>query len=183
MKNIVAFAASNSKKSINKQLVSYVSEQVTGFKIHILDLNDLDLPMYNPDLQNESGIPADATRFAAMIASCDGVILSLAEHNSHFSAAFKNLWDWASRVDKTFWADKPMLLMAASPGPRGGQNVLKNAQEMFPYFGGNIIADFSLPSFHDNFKEGQLLDRQLSEVLTQKVRLFQDAVDLPQLSL
>lgn len=111
-----------------------------------------------------------------MIGSCDGVILSLAEHNNHYSAAFKNLWDWTSRVNKTFWADKPMLLMAASPGPRGGQNVLKNALEMFPYFGGNIIADFSLPSFYENFKEGQLLNDHLSDILTQKLLLFRDSV-------
>lgn len=176
MKNIIALAASNSKKSINKQLVSYVSGKVTGSETLLLDLNDLDLPMYSPDLQQESGIPTDATRFAEMIASCDGVILSLAEHNSHYSAAFKNLWDWASRVNKTFWAEKPMLLMAASPGPRGGQNVLKNAQEMFPFFGGNVVAAFSLPSFHNNFDEGQLLDNQLSADLTKKIQLFQNAV-------
>lgn len=45
MKNIVALAASNSKRSINKQLISYVSEHIIGFKTNILDLNDLDLPM------------------------------------------------------------------------------------------------------------------------------------------
>lgn len=45
MKNILALAASTSKKSINKQLTNHVSEQISEAKIIVLDLNDLNLPI------------------------------------------------------------------------------------------------------------------------------------------
>jgi len=44
-----------------------------------------------------------------------------------------------------------MLLMATSPGGRGGANVLATAAGSFPHLGAEVIATFSLPSFHDHF--------------------------------
>ena len=38
MKNIIAFAGSNSENSINKQLVTYVANQVKDVEIKVLDL-------------------------------------------------------------------------------------------------------------------------------------------------
>ena len=61
-----------------------------------------------------------------------------------------------SRIDGKLWSDKPMLLMATSPGARGGATVLEIAKGRFPYMGGNIVADFSLPSFDDNFSGGKI---------------------------
>ena len=45
-----------------------------------------------------------------------------------------------------------MLLLATSPGARGGKTVLEIAKNYFPYQGADIKGTFSLPSFHDNFK-------------------------------
>ena len=44
-----------------------------------------------------------------------------------------------------------MLLMATSPGARGGKNVLEIAESNLLRYGGNIKAVFSLPLFNDNF--------------------------------
>jgi len=66
--------------------------------------------------------------------------------------------------------------MAASPGGRGGANALKITRELLPHFGGNVIADFSLPRFYDNFSPEGLKDMQLKEDLNQKVQLFQNAL-------
>ena len=63
----------------------------------------------------------------------------------------KNLFDWMSRIDGKLWSNKPMLLMATSPGARGGATGLEIAQGRFGYMGGNIVGSFSLPSFGDNF--------------------------------
>ena len=57
MKNILAFAGSNSSDSINKQLSIYAASLVDGAKATILDLNNFDLPIYSKDLEAEKGIP------------------------------------------------------------------------------------------------------------------------------
>jgi len=176
MKNIIAFAGSNSKTSINKQLAVYASSLVENVEVTTLDLNDFELPVYGMDLENEKGIPENAQKFLDAIKSSDGIVLSLAEHNGAYSTVFKNLFDWMSRINGKLWSEKPMLLMASSPGARGGVTVLEIAKGRFPFMGGNIVADFSLPSFFDNFKEGKLVNEELHLELKSKVEVFQKAL-------
>ncbi|WP_298496485.1 NAD(P)H-dependent oxidoreductase [uncultured Algibacter sp.] len=176
MKNIIAFAGSNSKTSINKQLSIYAASLVENVETTVLDLNDFDLPLYGIDLENEKGIPENAHKFLETIKSSDGIILSLAEHNGAYATVFKNLFDWMSRIDGKLWSEKPMLLMATSPGVRGGVTVLEIAKGRFSFMGGNIITDFSFPSFGDNFKDGKVINDDLNKELKSKVELFKNAL-------
>lgn len=178
MKKVIALGGSNSKKSINKQFATYVANQLEGVEVIVVDLNDLDLPLFSPDLEAENGHPDKAIDFNDLIKSVDGIVLSLAEYNGNQSAAFKNLWDWSSRIDGTeFWRNKPMLLMATSPGQRGGASVLKITNGMMPYFGGNIVAEFSLPSFYDNFTAEGVKDEALNDDLKAKIVLLQNELN------
>lgn len=176
MKKIIAFAGSNSKTSINKQLAVYASSLVEDVEVEILDLNDFDLPLYGIDLENDKGIPDDAHRFLNLIKSSDGIVLSLAEHNGAYATVFKNLFDWMSRIDGKLWSEKPMLLMATSPGGRGGATVLEIAKGRFQYMGGNIVSDFSFPSFGNNFSEGKIINEELNTDLKTRVEKFQNSL-------
>lgn len=176
MKNIIAFAGSNSKQSINKQLATYASTLVEDAHVTILDLNDFELPVFGVDLEAEIGQPENAHKFLSHIKSSDGIIISLAENNGAYSAVFKNLFDWMSRIEgKTFFG-KPMLLMATSPGARGGQSVLEIAKSRFPRHDANIVADFSLPLFRTNFSDGKIVDPNLDTELRNKVKVFKAAL-------
>ena len=173
MKKALVFAGSNSKSSINKQLAISASEKLKNFDIQIVDLNDYAVPMYGIDLENESGIPENAQEFNKLLLENDGVILSLAEHNGSYAAVFKNLFDWLSRIDSKVWKSKPMLLMSTSPGGRGGAGVLSGAKTTFSHLGGNIVSEFSLPSFFDNFKEGTIVNSELENQLSDAVETFE----------
>ncbi|WP_432411363.1 NADPH-dependent FMN reductase [Rasiella sp. SM2506] len=176
MKKILAFAGSNSSTSINKRLAVYTAKQLKEVGIVALDLNDFNLPMYGIDYENEHGIPENAQLFLNQIKESDGIVLSLAEHNGAYSTAFKNIFDWMSRIDGKLWSDTPMLLLATSPGGRGGASVLDIAKGRFPYMGGNIVATFSLPSFNDNFSESGIKDETLQASLNEAIATFQQAV-------
>jgi len=177
MKNIIAFAGSNSKTSINKQLAEYVASLVENAHVTVLDLNDFEMPLYGIDLENETGIPKAAHEFLELIKKSDGIVLSLAEHNGAYATVFKNAFDWMSRIDGKLWSNKPMLLMATSPGGRGGATVLEIAKGRFPYMGGNIVADFSLPSFMNNFSiDDGLVNDDLNAELKLKIEQFQMAL-------
>nr|WP_321245536.1 NAD(P)H-dependent oxidoreductase [uncultured Psychroserpens sp.] len=176
MKNIITFAGSNSKDSINKQLAVYASTLVDNVEVTVLDLNDFELPLYGMDYEIAHGIPDNAHKFLQYIKSTDGIILSLAEHNGTYATVFKNLFDWLSRIDGKLWSDKPMLLMATSPGARGGATGLEIAQGRFQYMGGNIVGSFSFPSFGDNFSEGKITNTELQGQLIEEVKQFQDSL-------
>lgn len=176
MKKIIALGGSNSKNSINKTLASYAANQVAGAEVQVIDLNDFELPLYGVDLEEASGIPENATKLSGVIEASDGIVLSLAEHNGSFSAAFKNAVDWISRLDAKLWKNKPMLLLATSPGGRGGSSVLESAQQLYPHQGANVIAAFSLPSFYDHFSDGNITESKLNDDLNEKVKQFQAAL-------
>jgi chromate reductase len=151
MKKIVAFAGSSSKNSINKQLATYVTYLFENVECEILDLNEYEMPIYSTDREKENGIPQLAVTFYEKLSSADLIIISLAEHNGAYAAAFKNIFDWTSRYNNKLFQQKPMLLMATSPGPRGGLGVLEMAKDRFPRHDANLAATFSFPSFQDNF--------------------------------
>lgn len=176
MKKVIVFAGSNSKVSINKTLAVYAVSFLKGIDLEVLDLNDFSLPIYGMDEENENGIPEKAKSFYAKIKGADGIVLSLAEHNGNFSAVFKNLFDWLSRVEQKLWQNKPMLLMATSPGGRGGVSVLEIAKNSFSHFGGNIVSEFSLPKFQDNFKNEQIIDDNYLNKLKEAVGVLQTEV-------
>ena len=165
MKKIITMGGSTSRASINKQLAEYAGDQLKGVELEKLDLNDYDLPLYSIDLENERGFPKDLQILNKKLADSDGIILSLAEHNGAYSAAFKNAFDWLSRIEAKVWRNKPMLLLSTSPGPRGGQSVMELALSRFPYNGGNIIGSMTFPSFSQNFKDGAVLNEELKIAL------------------
>ncbi|WP_405206336.1 NADPH-dependent FMN reductase [Aquimarina sp. LLG6339-5] len=176
MKKIIAFGASNSRNSINKLFATYVTSQLENTITTVLDLNDYELPLYSPDLEMVTGIPKKAIDFDQLLKSADGIILSMAEYNGLPTAAFVNLFDWLSRIDMNVWKNNPILLMAVSPGGRGGANVLKIMNELMPFFGGQVITSFSLPSFPKNFQEGRLINEELDKELSEKIQLFQQSL-------
>ena len=150
-KKILAFGASSSKKSINKQLATYTANLFKDVEVEILDLNDFEMPIYSMDKEKEDGIPQLALDFYAKIGDSDLIIISFAEHNGAYSSAFKNIFDWMSRINGKTFQEKPVLLMATSPGARGGSSVLEIANNRFPFQGAIVKGSFSLPSFNDNF--------------------------------
>jgi NAD(P)H-dependent FMN reductase len=176
MKKIIAFAGSNSKNSINKQLVEYVSSLIEDYEVEVLDLNNFELPIYGIDYENENGIPEAAHQFLEKIKKADGVILSLAEHNGAYATVFKNIFDWMSRIESKTFFGNPMLLMATSPGGRGGKSVLEIAQDRFPRHDAEIVEVFSLPFFKDNFSNGTLINSELDSELKEKLDNFKEAL-------
>ena len=154
----------------------YAANKIENADITVVDLNNFDLPLYSIDLEIENGIPSEVSRLSALIENTDGLVVSLAEHNGSYSAAFKNAFDWLSRLDSKVWKNKPMLLMATSPGGRGGATVLETAKATFPRLGANVVAHFSLPSFGDNYSESGLNNEDLNLELNTKIKTLAAAL-------
>lgn len=148
---IIAFAATSHRKSINKHLVEYAGSLLKKAEAEILDLNDYELPLYSQDREEELGHPQLAKDFLAKISGSCGIIISFAEHNGSYSVAYKNIFDWCSRIEPKVFQDKPMVLLSTSPGARGGATVLATAVSSAPHFNGVVKASLALPNFFDNF--------------------------------
>jgi chromate reductase len=177
MYKILAFGASSSRQSINKKLATYAAHQIDNAAVTLLDLNDFEMPIFSIDKERENGYPELAIQFKEHVNTTNGIIISFAEHNGAYSAAFKNIFDWISRIGKDTWASKPMLLLATSPGKRGGKTVLDIAVNKFRFMNPNTIAHFSLPSFPENFsEENGILDEELRSAFEVQLGTFVEAV-------
>ncbi len=168
---LLAFAASNSSRSINRELVRYAASLVEGAQIDELDIHDFEMPLYRMDREEVDGIPQLAHDFLARIGAADAIIVSFAEHNGNYTAAFKNLFDWCSRLGRDVWQNRPMVLLSTSPGGRGGQSVLEIAAAAAPRFGGQVLGTLSVPSFATSFdsQAGRLSDGELDARLRELV--------------
>jgi len=176
MKKIITLGGSNSKSSINKLLAEYAGSLLNNTELIKINLNDFEMPLFSVDVESINGFPKSAKKLNAIFDSVDGFIISLAEHNGAYSTAFKNVFDWLSRIEAKVWRNKPVLLLSTSPGARGGKTVLDIALGRFPYMGANIIGSMSLPSFYDNFKEGAISNTDLKSELLKLIKIFENSL-------
>ncbi len=153
MKNILAFAGSNSSTSINFKFVTHAASTIKEHKVELINLRGFDIPMYSSDFEEKNGIPQSILKLNEHIQSADALVISVNEHNGGLSAFFKNCMDWLSRNDRNFLKDKKLFILSTSPG-RGGAKMAKDyAVEILPRFGADIVADFALASFGHSFSE------------------------------
>jgi len=169
---VLAFGTSNSRNSINQKLARYAATQIDDADVTLLDVHNLEMPIYSEEREKESGIPAFAHDFYQAISEADAIVISFAEYNGSYTAAYKNLFDWASRIDMKVYQNKPMIMLATSPGAGGAQSVLAAAEGSAPFFAADVKGALSLPNFFNNFDVGkgevtdETFNQQLNEIIS-----------------
>ena len=165
MKNILAFAGSNSSKSINNQLLSYVVSLIDSATVDLKTAAELDIPLYSIDTEEKEGIPQTVQALAEQIKASDGLIVSVAEHNGNVTAYFKSVLDWLSRHDRHFLLDTPILLLSTSPGGGGADSARAITEKTLPYFKGDIVASQGIGGFYDLFENHVIKDKEIESEL------------------
>jgi chromate reductase len=80
-------------------------------------------PIYNFDIQNATGFPAEVVAWADGIRSADGLIIVSPEYNWSIPGGLKNAIDWVSRMKDQPFKDKPVALQSAAGGILGGSRM------------------------------------------------------------
>lgn len=159
MKNTIAFAGSNSSKSINHQIVTFVASFTENTEV--IKLSDYNAPIYSSDIEEQSGIPQGIVDLNNKLAKAERLIISVAEHNGNLTAFFKNTIDWLSRNDREFLKEKEIVLLSSSPGPGGAASALATAEKTLPYFGATIKSTLSIGNFYQVFEDGKINDETI----------------------
>jgi NAD(P)H-dependent FMN reductase len=71
-----------------------------GADVTRISLADYPLPIFDADLERESGIPENAMRLGRLIAAHDGLLIASPEYNTSIPPLLKNTIDWVSRIRK-----------------------------------------------------------------------------------
>ncbi len=172
---VLVLGASLRKDSLNRQLAALaarVAEQGGALTDHA-SLREFEVPMYDGDLEQESGIVEGAAKLRQRLLDCDAFIVSAPEYNGSMSGAFKNLIDWTSRFRPQPFDGKQGLLMSASPSLMGGNRGLWALRVPFENLGARIYPDmFSLSQAHKALADGQLTDLTLMARFEKTVQAF-----------
>ena len=96
----------------------------SGADTTLLDLRELDLPMYDPEF--ETSPPPKAQRLLEACYGADGMIWSSPMYQGTISGAFKNALDWLhplGRRDPPYLHDTVVGLISAAGGTQGQQAI------------------------------------------------------------
>ncbi len=77
-------------------------------------------PLFDNDLQQSEGIPAEVQTLSDQIAAADAVIIASPEYNQSLPGVLKNALDWVSRTEGSPWKHKPVAIINAAAGRTGG---------------------------------------------------------------
>lgn len=127
---LLVFAGSTRQASFNRKLAHAAAQMAKsqGTEVTLLELGDLDIPLYNADLEAQ-GTPPDVIRLKQLMFEHSGWLICSPEYNGSYTALLKNTIDWASSGVKSdpVWQDgfkpfsgKVVGMLSASPGALGG---------------------------------------------------------------
>jgi NAD(P)H-dependent FMN reductase len=175
MEQILAFAGSTRRDSFNKKLVRVAAEAArqAGGEVTLIDLADFPLPLYDGDLEAESGQPENSQRLYELFKSHQALLLSCPEYNSSITALLKNVIDWVSRPrpgepELVAFTGKVAALMSASPGGFGGMRGLVHVRAILGNIGTLVIpSQVAIPKAKEAFNaDGTLRDEKLVQRIT-----------------
>jgi chromate reductase len=171
---MLAFAGSTRTGSFNKKLVKLAAEMVraAGAEVTYLDLRELELPLYDGDLEEMRGLPPGGRKLKDLLLAHDGLLISSPEYNSGYSGVLKNAIDWASRPvpgEKPLecFTGKVAALIAASPGALGGLRGLVMLRMLLGNIGVHVLPQQLAVSHADQAftAEGDLKDTKQKQTL------------------
>lgn len=118
--------------SFNVKLAALMVKELTLLDVEVnrISLEDYPLPIYDANLENKAGPPANALALKQMICAHQGIFFASPEYNASISPLMKNSIDWVSRVRErndpplAAFKGRVFALGAASPGPFGGMRGL-----------------------------------------------------------
>lgn len=176
MPKFLAFSSSVRNGSYNRRLIELAARHARelGAEVDLADFREFDMPLFNGDLNEESGLPAGARALIRRLERADGLMIAAPEYNYSIPGNLKNAIDWASRSRPQPFKAKSGLIMAASPSVMGGIRGLW--QLRIPLEGLGVFLHpemFALAQAHVAFDDrGQILDATVAERLRQTVADF-----------
>lgn len=175
---LLVIAGSARAGSLNRRLATAAAEMAREAGMHAteLDLRALALPVYDGDLEAASGVPAGALALLDAVLDCDAVLIVTPEYNGFPTPLVINAFDWLSRIGAApprpaglaATANKPVALLAASPGPLGALRSMNFLRQYLQMAFAMIVVpqQFALAKAHEAFDDtGGLKDARSAQTV------------------
>lgn len=119
--DIVGICGSLRTGSLNRMALNLAAESMpSSMTMEVVEFRDV--PLFNADVL-AAGAPAVVNALNERLRRADGIVIATPEYNFSIPGVLKNLIDWISRDKEQGFAQKPVAILSASPGPLGGARV------------------------------------------------------------
>ncbi|MDG5787980.1 NAD(P)H-dependent oxidoreductase [Evansella sp. AB-P1] len=133
-KTVIFINGSMNKKSFTKKLLKNVEERMkkNGTKTIFVDIRELELPVYDPDLE----LPEILKNISTQLIEADGLVVGVPEYHGSYTGAIKNFLDYFGfqEFEKT-----PIALLTTTGGLKAGTNTLNHLRLVFRNLHGIVI--------------------------------------------
>jgi chromate reductase, NAD(P)H dehydrogenase (quinone) len=173
---VLVICGSLRKKSYNAALTRALPELAPADMTLITAPPIGSFPLYNADIQEASGFPADAEDLASAIRAADGVLFVSPEYNWSMPGVLKNAIDWLSRMKEQPFKDKPVAIQSCSQGPLGGARMQYHWRMSMTFLNASI---FSTPEIFVGTAQNKfdkdtlaLTDQPTKDIIKQQLTAF-----------
>lgn len=181
MTKLLFMAGSARKQSFNKRLAKTAADLAKGkgATVEFIDLADYDMPIFNEDIESESGLPDAAKALKKKFQDCDGFFIACPEYNSSISPLLKNTIDWMTRPQEeneaplSAFKGKVAALASTSPGGLGGLRGLTIVRMLLGNIGVHVIpTQLAVGGAFDVFDDNGLVDEAKLKMLDAEIEEF-----------
>ncbi len=163
----IAGSARSGAWSVKLRDAARRSAEAAGAQCSVLDLRALALPLYDGDIESGSGVPAGAATLRDAIRDHDALVMVTPEYNGFPTPLVINAFDWLSRLPDGLkaTADKPVALLASSPGALGGLRALNTLRQYLQMAFAMLVVpqQQALSKVHEAFAaDGALADAKMA---------------------
>lgn len=135
----ILVASCNNNLKLGQKLEELALKQCNN--VELINLVDLNLPLYSTKEEEENGIPEVALDLANKILDLNSFIVVAPEYNGVMPPVLNNAISWTSRATKDWreaFNNKVVLLGTHSGG--GGTKVLQAMRIQFQHLGANVLS-------------------------------------------
>ena len=153
---ILCISGSLRRGSFNTRLIRAIRNSAEHIQIELATLHEI--PLYDGDVESESGIPPAVEALREHIKSADGLIIAMPEYNAGMPGVLKNALDWLTRPPKEMgstFSGRPLALAGATPGGLG--TALAQAGSL------TVLRQLKVRLFPDHLRVSSASDRLNSE--------------------
>ncbi|MDD3715582.1 MAG: NAD(P)H-dependent oxidoreductase [Candidatus Marinimicrobia bacterium] len=177
-KQVLAFSGSNGSQSINQELVSSAAGLLIRCGVRLISLRNYTAPLYCMDIEKNEGFPESMLELNRLFNEYDAFLIALPEHNGSVTPVFKNTIDWLSRIEMPIFRNKPLCLLSASPGLRGGAHNREHISGLMPFWGGRVVSGCSIGKFPEKWDRDlhRARDEKTQNLLRETIRIFEKEI-------
>lgn len=177
MTRILVLSGSIRTGSFNSKLAAAAATELGRLDadVSLISLADYPMPIYDGDLEAESGQPENALKLKRLFCANEGIFIASPEYNAGVTPLLKNAIDWVSRVREqgeeplAAYHGRVFAVGSASPGGFGGMRAqIAVRQSLSLGCGALVIPETcSVPAAHQAFDEsGNLKDERARGALS-----------------